>query len=90
MIGGDTNRRQFVEYDILDQNIIDHGEDYLSEDLQFRGYGQYYAQFQNTLYFLDWKSNGNYLMIYDLDTQSLSQQIALTEGYNVGHYGCIA
>ena len=94
--GGESNRWQLIEYDIATDNFIDHGPNCLgringiTSMLEARGYGQFYTQRNELFYWIDWKSSGSKIYVYDLSTQNLSNQINLTRGLSVGQYGCIA
>eukprot|EP01083_Nonionella_stella_P143157 444253_1 len=89
ILGGSGVKKQFVEYNIVNSNIIDYGTNYLSGDI--RGYGQLCCQQHNYLYMIT--ANGDALCMLDLSTTTKELQCnwnSLTIPYDGSYYGCLA
>eukprot|EP01083_Nonionella_stella_P290031 986864_1 len=81
--------KQFVEYNIVNNNIVDHGANYFSESIY--GFGQFYHQQHHYLYMISPSSQT--LCMFDLSTTAKELQYnwnSVTIPHNINSRGCLA
>eukprot|EP01083_Nonionella_stella_P274333 931093_1 len=88
---GNVIPKQIIEYDIANNEFIDHGVGHFTQDIY--GFGQFYHQQHNLLYLI--AANGQDLFRINLSTitkETYSKWNAATIPHNVGYnaYGCLA
>eukprot|EP01084_Bolivina_argentea_P272669 464320_1 len=85
IFGGDSNRKQLIQFDITSHNFVDLGQNALPMDVW--GDSQFYTQIiETTLFWIDTDS-GNTIVRYDLETKSIHSNVTTNiPGYN----GCLA
>eukprot|EP01083_Nonionella_stella_P092764 259793_1 len=89
ILGGSGVKKQFVEYNIVNNNIVDHGANYFSESIY--GFGQFYHQQHHYLYMISPSSQT--LCMFDLSTTAKELQYnwnSVTIPHNINSRGCLA
>eukprot|EP01084_Bolivina_argentea_P272666 464315_1 len=88
IFGGDSNRKQLIQFDITSHNFVDLGQNALPMDVW--GDSQFYTQIiETTLFWIDTDS-GNTIVRYDLETKSIHTNVTTNIPQNVGYDGCLA
>eukprot|EP01083_Nonionella_stella_P143158 444256_1 len=84
-----TGLKQFVEYNLVNSSIMDHGANYFSESIY--GFGQFYHQQHHYLYMISPSSQT--LCMFDLSTTAKELQYnwnSVTIPHNINSRGCLA
>eukprot|EP01083_Nonionella_stella_P092765 259795_1 len=83
-----TGLKQFVEYNLVNSSIMDHGANYFSQSIF--GIGQFYHQQHNYLYMIDPFSQTLCMLDLSATTKELqSNWNSVTIPHNVNAYGCL-
>eukprot|EP01083_Nonionella_stella_P317331 1154763_1 len=97
IMGGDPLPRQFIEYNILSDVMIDYGTHVMIDQGHPNEFGMYWSQYGNSLYVMDlvWNGHGEaFLDIYDLSSSLFpfnSSMITLQKGASniIGVSACV-
>eukprot|EP01084_Bolivina_argentea_P055081 101000_1 len=85
LLGGNTDREQFISFNQTTKIFTDHGQYYLS--VPIRGAGQFYSQINSQLYVIE--SSGTHFGVFDLLTDLYTTQSPVIPIY-VSWRSCIA